>query len=268
LLSTLRPSLAHVSLSVSVFIADQDSEGAASLARQINSAGKARADSATVDVTDWNQQSKVFERAVTAFGRIDYVYPIAGVGERRWLNNDPNSTGWEPPDLTVLDVDLKGVLYTCSLAIQHFRRQEPNEHGLRGKIFCAASVCGFYAIPTLPIYTAAKHGVIGFVRTYGTYLAKEEAITINAICPNVVRTHISTPAFYQKLEDKDLLTPVERVIEAFEGLLGEDKRSGLCFEIGPKSTRVKEFESEMDDASKELNALLLERARPLQTVSQ
>ena len=33
----------------------------------------------------------------------------------------------------VLDVDLKGVLYTSSLAIQHFRRQKPDHNGFKGK---------------------------------------------------------------------------------------------------------------------------------------
>jgi len=95
-----------------------------------------------------------------------------------------------------------------------------------------ASVCGFYCCPTLPVYTAAKHGVLGFVRSYGKYLPSEK-ITLNAVCPNVIRTNISTPAFYEKMEAEGLLTPIEGVVEAFESLLGDNTESGECLEIGP-----------------------------------
>lgn len=86
-----------------------------------------------VDVADWDSQLKGFEAAVKELGRIDYVYPIAGIGERSWLPNKPQATGFTKPDLTVMDVDANGVLYTAGLAIQQFRRQEPNKHGFRGK---------------------------------------------------------------------------------------------------------------------------------------
>lgn len=89
------------------------------------------------------------------------------------------TSGFEKPDLTVIDLDLTGVMYTVSLAVQQFRRQEP-KNGFRGKIGCVASICGFYCVPTLPIYTAAKHGVNGFVRSFGKYLP-EEQITMNAV---------------------------------------------------------------------------------------
>ena len=115
------------------------------------------AQSAQIDVRDWNQQAKVFGQAVHALGgRIDYVYSIAGINEKKWTENDPNSSGYTAPDLSVLDVDVTGLMYTVSLAVQQFRRQEKDSNGFRGKIACVASVCGFYCCPTLPIYTAAK----------------------------------------------------------------------------------------------------------------
>jgi hypothetical protein len=77
---------------------------------------------------------KVFEAAISEFGRIDYVYPIAGIGERPWT---PHHTGpkeaFVRPDLSVTDVDMRAVLYSCSLALQQFRRQELDKDGFRGK---------------------------------------------------------------------------------------------------------------------------------------
>lgn len=223
-----------------------------------------------MDVTDWGQQVRAFEKAIAAFPRIDYVFPIAGVGERAWLPNDPNASSWSAPDLTVLDADLKGVMYTVALAVQYFRRQDVADYGWRGKILGVASVCGIYTVPTLPVYTAAKHGVLGFVRSYGKYLP-EEKIALNAICPNVVRTHISTDAFYDQLEPKGLLVPMEYLTKTYEGWLGDDKNSGQLVECGPKGCRVAEPPEFMDKESEELcgdRGLLYQRSHRLQTSKQ
>lgn len=267
---------------IKVFIADVNESGAEAVANDLNKDKQGMAQAAKLDVTDWNSQAKVFGQALHAFERIDYVYPIAGIGERRWLDNDPSkTTGFEPPDLTVMDIDLKGFLYTVSLAIQQFRRQDKDENGFRGKsklsfhrklvtltvqVATVASVCGFYTCPTLPIYTAAKHAIVGLTRSYGKYLP-EESITFNSICPNVVRTNISTAAFYDQLEEKGLLTPIEGVIETFESLLGKNDQSGECFEIGPhyktQGAILTHGPPYLDDESAATFELLYHRGRPL-----
>lgn len=58
-------------------------------------------------------------------------------------------------------------------------------------------------------------------------------ITCNAVCPNVVRTNISSGAFYDTLEKEGVLTPMHGVVETFEKLLGATDTSGECFEVGP-----------------------------------
>jgi NAD(P)-dependent dehydrogenase (short-subunit alcohol dehydrogenase family) len=86
-----------------------------------------------VDVTDWDSQRAGFEAAVKTLGRIDYVYPIAGIAETVWLPNRTKATTFEKPDLSVLDVDATGVFFTIALATQQFRNQEPGKFGFRGK---------------------------------------------------------------------------------------------------------------------------------------
>ena len=86
-----------------------------------------------VNAADWDSQLAAFEKAVKEFGRIDYVFPIAGIGERKAIKNDPKATGFQKPDLSVVDVDLTGVLYTSFLAIQQMRRQDKDSDGYRGK---------------------------------------------------------------------------------------------------------------------------------------
>ena len=128
-----------------VFVADRDAAGAQKVVDEFNKNGKVAA-FGQLDVVSWDDQKRVFEEAVELYGRIDYVYPIAGVGERHgFIKNDGATKGFKKPDLSTIDIDLTGVLYTVSLGIQQFRRQEPKD-GFRGKLGLVASVCGMYAI--------------------------------------------------------------------------------------------------------------------------
>lgn len=63
--------------------------------------------------------------------------------------NDPNhfatsTTSVEdlakaPPNLSVINVNLTGVLYTVYLALAYFRGQQPDADGWRGKIIATGS---------------------------------------------------------------------------------------------------------------------------------
>ncbi|KAK5331689.1 hypothetical protein LTR93_000694 [Exophiala xenobiotica] len=187
---------------------------------------------AEVDVTDWDQQVSAFEKAVNTLGRIDYVYPIAGLSERRsFPNRGKDYKGFEKPDLSVIDVNLTAVLYTVSLALQQFRRQALNKFGFRGKrTYYPQSVAS-------RLYAFRSSGIVGFVRGFGKYLPREQ-ITMNAVCPCVVRTGM-TNAFSDKLEGLGLLTPMSSVVEAFQSMLGSNDVSGECFEAGPKGYKIK-----------------------------
>lgn len=99
------------------------------------------------------------------------------------------------------------------------------------------------------MYTASKHGVVGFVRSYGKYLP-EEGITLNAICPNVVRTGINDTSFYDKLDQEGLLTDIQDVVNAFESFVDNDM-SGECAEVGPNGGFVIKAPAEYLDRESE-----------------
>lgn len=212
-----------------------------------------------------------FRRAIywraSGGGRIDFVAPIAGIGERQWIPPPEVSSAEKPqeftkPDLTCLDVDLTGVLYTVALAVQHYRRQNRTEDGILGRIGLVASVSGLYCVPSLPIYTAAKHALVGLTRSYGKLLM-EEGITVNALAPNVVQTSISSPLFYEKLAEQNLLTPMDGLIDAFETML-KSSCSGEVFECGPAGGWTKRGATEyLDEKTGEICKLLRVRAMPL-----
>jgi len=114
-----------------VCIVDQDVSNAKSTISRLSSPDSHLA--VECNVADWDSQRQAFEQAIKAFGRIDHVYPIAGIGEKKFMPNDPSNPEFVKPMLSVIDIDLTGVIYTASLAVQQMRRQEKDGGGFRGK---------------------------------------------------------------------------------------------------------------------------------------
>lgn len=123
---------------IRIAIADRNLAGAKEVCSALDSGSNQKADRSSlaveVDVSSWESQVDGFSAAVHQFGRIDIVIVNAGIGERVFVPND-GSQGMKfaKPDLTILDVDLTGFLYTAALAIQQMRRQAPDREGFRGK---------------------------------------------------------------------------------------------------------------------------------------
>jgi NAD(P)-dependent dehydrogenase (short-subunit alcohol dehydrogenase family) len=84
--------------------------------------------------------------------------------------------------------------------------------------------------------------VLGFVRSFGRYLP-DEKITLNAICPNIVKTNISTGEFYERAAKRGLLCETDVLVDAFESLMGTSETSGEAVEVlpGDEGFRIKEI---------------------------
>ncbi|KAM5344277.1 hypothetical protein ACJ41O_012814 [Fusarium nematophilum] len=214
---------------IKVFLADFDEKNLKVAATELG------APSAVVNVADWDSQVKGFKKAVSEFGRIDYVYPIAGIGENSWippLASDQSPDDFAKPNLSIIKINVTGLLYSVALALQQFRRQGTGSNGFQGKIVCPGSIMGIYPCAGNPIYNTSKHAVTGLVRSYGRQLPREK-ITINAFCPSSVRTNFSNDVYYRTLEEEGLFTSMDGVLEVVEKTLGSSDISGECFEIGP-----------------------------------
>jgi NAD(P)-dependent dehydrogenase (short-subunit alcohol dehydrogenase family) len=79
-----------------------------------------------------------------------------------------------------------------------------------GSIVATASLAGLTPLPSDPVYTLSKHGVVGFVRSVAPQLA-ERGIRINAVAPGIADT---------PMIDGELRTAVER--EGFPLVQPED----------------------------------------------
>jgi NAD(P)-dependent dehydrogenase (short-subunit alcohol dehydrogenase family) len=80
-----------------------------------------------------------------------------------------------------LNVNLTGAFFTVQPALAGMRAKK------WGRIVFIASTAGIRAAPYIAPYVAAKHGVIGLMRTLALETAKD-GITVNAVCPSYTET--------------------------------------------------------------------------------
>jgi SDR family mycofactocin-dependent oxidoreductase len=131
---------------------------------------------AQADVTNLAEMQALAERARRELGPIDIVVANAGLYSFA-LSWEMSEAQWDE----TVNVDLKGVWITCKVAIPHMLERRS------GKIICISSTAGFKGMHALAHYVAAKHGVIGLVKTLAIELAPYN-INVNAICPTSVDT--------------------------------------------------------------------------------
>lgn len=150
-------------------------EELASLASEIKHMGRPVL-AAQVDVTDLSAMQALAEQAQRELGPIDIVVANAGL-----YSFAPSWELTEEQWDETMNVDLKGVWITCKVCIP----QMLNRRG--GKIICVSSTAGLKGMANLAHYVAAKHGVLGLVKTLAIELAPYN-INVNAVCPTSVDT--------------------------------------------------------------------------------
>ncbi|MEM5419924.1 SDR family NAD(P)-dependent oxidoreductase [Paraburkholderia ferrariae] len=160
-----------------VLLADLLEEPLAATADELRALGR-RAAFAKVDVTQAVQLEGMVSQALSEFGGFDILVNCAGV-----ISISPVSELTERDWDFVMGVNAKGVFLGCKAALPHFRTQK------RGRIINVASIAGKEGFPNLAHYSASKFAVVGFTNALAKEVARE-GITVNAICPGIVRTYM------------------------------------------------------------------------------
>jgi len=218
-----------------VIIADINQDAGSKFVEELNTKYTAKvAIAVKVDTTNWDDQVAALEVAKETFGRIDYVFANAGIAELPWIPGfDPSTAASRPitkPNLATLNIDLVGQINTAALALQHFERQEKGANGFRGKLIMTASVFGYYPCANMPMYAAAKAGVVNFMRSTAEFY-QDKDITVNAVAPNLIDTNIAPDVLFVPFRERKLLTPIELVIKQVDSLLGESALNGQAISI-------------------------------------
>lgn len=134
------------------------------------------------DVRDRASVERATETVVERFGRLDVVVANAGVGAYGpFLELSPEQME------EMIDVNLKGTLYTAAAALPHLIAAGA------GDFVALASVAGVRAFPGEAVYNASKFGQVGFTRALDLEL-REHGVRATCICPGGVRTEFAIGA--------------------------------------------------------------------------
>jgi SDR family mycofactocin-dependent oxidoreductase len=144
------------------------------------------------DVRDYGAVKAAVEDGVAQLGRLDIVSANAGIFSFGTLEELDDAT-WQD----MIDVNLTGVWHAAKAAIPHLRAAGG------GSIILTSSTAGLMAIPHIGHYTAAKHGVVGLMRTLALELAPD-LIRVNSVHPTSVNTDMIQNAATYALFAPDL----------------------------------------------------------------
>lgn len=143
----------------------------------------------TCNITSWRDQRAAFEAGYIKFGRIDAVFVNAGIAEYKdqFFTDELDRDGkLKEPDRRVLNIDMDAASDTTKLAIHYLRK---NPEG--GSIALTASLAGYLASAGAPLYSAAKHGIVGLMRALKQECAKLK-ISVSVVAPAITVTPILT----------------------------------------------------------------------------
>jgi (+)-trans-carveol dehydrogenase len=152
---------------------------------------------AEVDVRDYDAMKAAVDSGVEELGRLDIIVANAGIGNGGATLDKTSERDWTD----MIDINLGGVWKTVKAGVPHLLAG-----GRGGSVILTSSVGGLKAYPHTGHYVAAKHGVVGLMRTFAVELGQHK-IRVNSVHP----TNVNTPLFMNegtmKLFRPDLENP-------------------------------------------------------------
>lgn len=197
-----------------VAVCDHNAEAAEAVAAQIRDAG-GEAVAIAADLSDLAAARAAADTAAKAFGRLDFVWNHLG-------HPGPGAVEGIDEDLLALaiDLNLRSVIATTEAAIPHLRATG------NGAFLFTASTAGLVGSRYSPVYSAMKHGVVGFAKALALKLAGD-GIRSNAVCPGP----IETPMMVQFGNRPDLPNRPEAEVRAAAGAVTPMRRVGRPEEV-------------------------------------
>ena len=163
------------------------------------------------DVTKEADVEAMVDKAVGVFGQLDIAFNNAGtVGENPSLIEQT-----EAEYDRMMNVNVKGVWWSMKYEIAQMLKQGSGSFASGGTmcIINTASANGVVALPSVPLYTASKHAVVGLTKAAALQYAKA-GIRINVVAPAAIETDMFEAATGGQDEAKAYITglhPIGRI---------------------------------------------------------
>lgn len=155
----------------------------------------ARVVTAEVDVRDYDRLSAELDRAVDELGGLDVVVANAGIASYA-PGHEISESAWHE----MIDINLSGTWHTIKASVNHLKKRGS------GSIILVSSAAGLQAPQNLAHYVAAKHGVVGLMRSFANELAADW-IRVNCVNPTQVDTPMIMNDEIFRMFRPDLPTP-------------------------------------------------------------
>ena len=150
-----------------------------------------------VDVRDYDALKALVDSGVEQLGRLDIIVANAGIGTfGNKLHKIPEQI-WQD----MIDVNLSGVWKTVKAGVPHILAGKRG-----GSIVMTGSVGSHKAMAYTGHYIAAKHGVLGLMRSFAVELGQYN-IRVNSVHPSQVSTPMTMNEITYKLFRPDLENP-------------------------------------------------------------
>ncbi|KAJ5794567.1 hypothetical protein N7457_001166 [Penicillium paradoxum] len=181
------------------------------------------------DVSNYEEYANVFSKVHQAWGRIDALCANAAIVDPSSiyiLGSRNNSIDEIPPvpDMSLVDINYKGVVYGTQLAT-HFMRHNPQPGG---RIVVTGSIGAIFPHKSYPVYCGTKAAVNHFIRGVAPLLKQKDNILINCVMPGIVDTPI-VPREMIAAVSPECTTPIQTVLRGYETFL-EDS-TGMTGEL-------------------------------------
>lgn len=137
------------------------------------------------DVRSLANNKAAVERCVERFGKLDTLVANAGIWDYGTSLVDLPEDRIDEAFDEIFHVNLKGYLLAAKAAAPALVRS-------RGNMIFTVSNAGFYTAGGGPLYTCAKHGVVGLVRQLAYELAPH--VRVNGVAPGGVATDLRGPS--------------------------------------------------------------------------
>lgn len=143
--------------------------------------------------------SAMVEKTMQAYDRLDYAFNNAGVEQLPTPLGEQTEEDFD----RIININVKGVWLSMKYQIPQMLKNGA------GAIVNMSSTFGLVGVPTVPIYVASKHAVVGLTKSVALEYAKS-GIRINAVCPGYTQTPLVERLDKQLQEQMIQMHPIGR----------------------------------------------------------